>query len=199
MAENRDPDQIRREIEMTRRDLSNNVNALGQTVDPSNVVERQKREMRERVRSVKENIMGSASDASSTAGSAVDQAKQTAGDMPNQIKRQTRGNPLAAGMIALGAGWLVGSLFPASRAERQAATTVQEKAQPLVEDVKAQAQEVGQKLKDPAQDAVQQVKSEAQDAVSNVKQEGQSAADNVKESAADSKDAVQDHAQQLRS
>ena len=54
---------------------------------------------------------------------------------PQAIRRQTRGNPLAAGLIAFGAGWLVSSLLPASRREQeladQAKQVAQEKVQPV--------------------------------------------------------------------
>ena len=95
--------------------------------------------------------MGSADDYSyGSSDSALDSAKQSAQnvadsarEMPQQIKRQTRGNPMAAGLVALGAGWLLGSLLPASREERRAAETVKQKAQPLMEDAKDQAREMG--------------------------------------------------------
>lgn len=207
----RDPDQIRREIEATRRDLSTNVNELSQSVAPGNIVERQKRAIGDKARSLKESIMGSDDDygygysAYDSSGSALDSAKQSAQnvadgarEVPQQIKRQTRGNPMAAGLVALGAGWLLGSLLPASREERRAAEAVKQKAQPLMEDAKEQAREMGENLKPAAQDAVDQVKGDAQQAVDHVKQDGQYAAEHVKQSAEQSRDSVQGHAQQAR-
>jgi hypothetical protein len=41
---------------------------------------------------------------------------------------QTQGNPLAAGLIAFGVGWLAASLIPASRPEQQAAAKAKEHA-----------------------------------------------------------------------
>lgn len=209
MADNRDPEIIRREIEQTRRDLSNNVNELGQSVAPGNVVDRQKRALGQKARSVKESIMGSADDAGTAVSGVVGGAKtsvqdashtvaETAQDMPRQVRRQTRGNPMAAGLIALGAGWLVGSLFPATRQEREAADALKEHAQPLLEDVKEQAKEVGDKLKEPAMNAVDDLKAEAQHSVEKVKQEGQTAAERVKTSAEDSKANIQSDAEQAK-
>ena len=61
-----DPDQLRREIERTRENLSQNVNALGEAVDPSAVAKRQVEKVQDKVMGVgqglKEKVMGSRSD-----------------------------------------------------------------------------------------------------------------------------------------
>ena len=88
---------------------------------------------------------------------------------PDMARRQTRGNPLAAGAVALAAGWLVGSLLPASAKERELATTAKEQAQPLVDEAKSVAQETAQHLKEPAQQAAQSVKETARRAADHVR------------------------------
>ena len=99
------------------------------------------------------------------------------------VVRQTQGNPLAAGLIAFGVGWLVSSLLPASEKEKQLAqqaeSAVKEHKDALLEPAKQAAQEIGDQLKPAAQDAVESVKSTAQDAAATVKSEGQSAAQDV--------------------
>ena len=105
---------------------------------------------------------------------------------PDAAIRQARGNPLAAGAVALAAGWLVGSLLPASQKERQLATTAKEQAQPFVEEAKSVAQETAQHLKEPAQGAVESVKETAREGVDRVKDDGTYAAQNVKETASSS-------------
>jgi hypothetical protein len=113
---------------------------------------------------------GTVQDAASTAADAVQQA-------PQAIRRQTRGNPLAAGLIAFGAGWLVSSMLPASRREQeladQAKQVAQEKVQPVLQQV---ASEVGDNLREPAQQAAESVKATAQDAKDTVADESRSAA-----------------------
>lgn len=160
MTTNQDPDQIRREIEATRRDLSHNVNELGETVQDN------------------------AHDVASTVE-----------DVPQMARRQTRGNPLAVGAVALAAGWLVSSLLPASDKEREAAHAIQEKAQPLVdqgrEEITQVGQEMGEHLREPAQEAADEVKSSAQEGLEHVKSEGQSATEDVKDSASQAKDDMQ--------
>lgn len=116
---------------------------------------------------------GAVQDAASNAAGAVQQA-------PQAIRQQTRGNPLAAGVIAFGAGWLISSLLPASRREQeladQAKQVAQEKVQPVAQQVTG---DVGDSLREPAQQAVESVKSTAQDAGQTVADEGRSAAQGV--------------------
>ena len=178
-----DPDAIRRDIERTRGRLSNDVDTLGETVSPANVAHRATVRAKGRVSSVKDSIMGSAHDAQSTGGDAVHAVTDTASDLPRQARSQARGNPLAAGAIALGVGWLVGSLMPASAPERELAASAKEKAQPLVDEAKSMAQDVAQDLKQPATEAVQSVKETAAEGAQEVKDEGQSKAQDVKSSA----------------
>ena len=122
---------------------------------------------------------------------AVDAVQQA----PDTIVRQTQGNPLAAGLIAFGVGWLVSSLLPASEKEKQLAqqaeTAVREHKDALLEPAKQAAQEIGDQLKPAAQEAVESVKSTAQDAAATVKDEGQAAVQDVQGQAQQSKEKVQ--------
>ena len=155
----------------------------------------------DRVSGTASSAASSVQDAASSAAGTVQGAASTAvgavQEAPQAIRRQTRGNPMAAGLIALGAGWLLGSLLPASSKERQAAAAVKEQATPLVgqaqEMAKEVAKETAEELKEPAMSAAESVKSTAQDAAETVKAEGQSAAENVRSSAQDSKESVQQH------
>jgi phage-related protein len=198
MTTSNDPDQIRREIEATRAELSNDVNALSDKVSPDKIVERQKTKISGAARSVKESIMGTADSATSSAqgavsavGDKVSAVGDAVSDAPSAVKNKARGNPLAAGLIAFGAGMLVSSLFPATQKETQAAAALKEKAQPLVEEVTSVAKEAAGNLQAPAQEALESVKSTATDAVDTVKSEATTATDDVKGQALDAKDNVQ--------
>jgi hypothetical protein len=212
-----DPDIIRRQIEDTRRELSYDVDALNEKVNPARVVDRRVTAAKGRLTSVKERVMGSAHDttssahgmasnaagsvqgAASSAAGSVQDAASTAADAvqqaPQQIVRQTQGNPMAAGLIAFGVGWLVSSLLPASEKEKQLAqqaeSAVREHKDTLLEPAKQAAQEIGEQLKPAAQDAMESVKATAQDAASTVTEQGKSAAEDVKGQAKDSKQKVQ--------
>jgi hypothetical protein len=204
-----DPDVIRQQIEDTRRELSYDVDALNEKVNPARVVDRRVAAAKGRVTRVKEKVMGSAQDtassaqgmASNAAGSVQDTASSAVGAVqqaPDAIVRQAQGNPLAAGMIAFGVGWLVSSLLPATQKEQelaqQAESMVREHKDELLEPAKQAAQEIGDQLKPAAQQAVESVKSTAQDAASTVGEEGKSAAQDVQGQAQQSKETVQSQA-----
>ena len=183
-----DPDALRAEIEQTRANLSQNVNALGEAVQPSNIAKRQVSKGTGAATGVTSSVSDSVSGVGSSVTGTVSNAGQTA-------KTQAQGNPMAAGLIALGAGWLLGSLLPASERERQAASAVKEQATPLVgqaqEMAKEVAKETAEELKEPAMSAAESVKSTAQDAAQTVKAEGQTAAEDVKGRAQEAKENVQ--------
>ncbi|GAB3080008.1 MULTISPECIES: DUF3618 domain-containing protein [unclassified Phycicoccus] len=184
------PDQIRREIEDTRGRLSNDVNALTETVSPSNVARRQADKVAGVATSVKERVMGAADDVRGSGSDAASSVGRAPGAAADKARRKTEGNPLAAGLIALGAGWLVGSMLPASEKEKQAAVALKDKAEPLIEEAKSVAQDTAQELKEPAQQAAASVKTAATDAAGTVTEEGKATADDVKAQAQSSADTV---------
>ena len=139
-----DPEQIRREIERTRSELSDNVNALGDKVNPGSIAKRQVGRVRGAATSVKDAVLGSASDAADTAGSAAGTVGDAVADAPGAVARRAQGSPIAAGLIAFGAGLLVSSMLPASRVEQQAAEAVKDTAQPLVDDLTDTAKQVAE-------------------------------------------------------
>ncbi|WP_299954546.1 DUF3618 domain-containing protein [uncultured Modestobacter sp.] len=204
-----DPDVIRRQIEDTRSNLSYDVDALNEKVNPTRVVDRRVGKAKSGMTGLKDKVFGAAHDtrdqvgqhASHAQGNAQDAAQNAKGAIqqaPDTIQRQAQGNPLAAGMIAFGVGWLVSSLLPTSEKEKQLAaqaeSAVKDNSQPLVDQAKNVAQEIGDNLKPMAQDAVEQVKTTAQDGVETVRSEGQSAAKDVQGQAQESRQTVQGHA-----
>ena len=178
-----DPDVIRADIERTRANLSNDVNALADGVNPKNVIRRKTQRVTGAFGSVKDSVMGSASYASEAAGGALHSAGDAASDAPAQVTRRTRGNPLAAGLVAFGVGALVSSLLPATDVEKSLAAGAKDMAEPLIEEGKQVAKEVAADVKQPAQDAVESVKQTAIDAASTVHEEGRLAADDVRQEA----------------
>ena len=208
-----DPDQIRQQIEGTRRDLSADVNALTEKVSPSRAVGRRVERARGAMADVKDKIMGStenaastvsgttgsmASDVSDRMSSAASSVADTVGSAPRTVRRRARGNPLAAGLVAFGLGWLISSLLPASRKEQelagQARDAVSDRMQPVAEGLRQAGSEVADNLREPAQQAVQSVKSTAGDAASTVADEGRAAADHVSERTQEARDTVRDEA-----
>lgn len=190
------PDDIRAEIDATRADLSHNLNTLADTVNPAHAARRQANKMKSAVFGAKDKVMGSASDAGSSlrgtvsdAGSSLSAAQSTATDtitnMPELVRNQAKGNPLAAGLIVFGIGWLTGSLLPASQKEQQMAMNAKEAATPLVTDA---AKKIADDLKQPVHEAIESVKESASDAAGAVKDEGRSTAEGLKDEVSDAKD-----------
>lgn len=169
------PDEIRADIERTRRDLGLDVDALADKVSPSKVVDRQLGKVRGAFGSVRERVMGTADDA----GSSLADAGARLGDAKNRAVAKAEGNPLAVGLIAFGAGLLIASLIPASSKEKDLAESVKEQAQPLVDEVTDAARQVGENLKEPAQAAFASVKETAQESAAAVSDEAQHAAGEV--------------------
>ncbi len=208
-----DPDQIRDSIEQTQHNLSADVDALTEKVSPPRIVERRVQATRSAVTSMKDKIMGSASDRTSslsgTVGSSASSARDTvagkasaaadvASSAPDLARQRTRGNPLAAGLIAFGAGWLVASLLPATEPEQQMASQVKdvatEKGRPVAQQLSQAGQEAAQDLRESAQQRAQSVKETAADAASTVKDEAQSQTSDVTDHAQDARSRVTDQA-----
>jgi gas vesicle protein len=143
--------------------------------------------------SASDSISGTAQSAVSTVSDTASQAASTVQDAvqqaPHAAVRQTRGNPLAAGLIAFGAGWLVSSLLPASQREQELAEQAKQRAselgQPIADAAKEAAAEMKDHLQEPAQQAVESVRATAADAGRTVTDEGRSAAQDVQDRAQD--------------
>jgi hypothetical protein len=193
-------DQLRREIEATRTDISRDVDALTYKASPSRIVGERVDRTRSRLSSVKDRVFGTAVDAggalrdrassaastaSSTASSAAGTAADAVTEAPDAVRRRTEGNPLAAGLIAFGVGWLVSSLVPPSEAEKRAAAEVtdaaKEHAGPVVEKAKEAAGEVGENLKEPAREAVESVRSTAREGAEEVRGQTTASAQEVRD------------------
>lgn len=204
-----DPDQLRAEINQTQRELNADVNALTEKLSPQRIIQRRMRRTRSALTNVKDTIMGNSTHGvssawetttsgasgageaiSSTASAARDNvagaasaAADVAQSAPDRARRRAEGNPLAAGLIAFGAGWLVSSLLPASSAEQRMATQVKDvatdKAEPLAGELRQAGQQAVGQLRESAQQHAETVKQTATHAASTVGEEAQSAAARV--------------------
>lgn len=177
------PEEIRRDIERTRYELATDVDTLHEKVSPSAIAHRRTQATKNRLGSVKDRVMGSAHDASSSASSTGSDVAGSVKQAPSAVRQQTQGNPLAAGVIAFGAGWLISSLLPSSEKEQQATMAakdqVQEHSDALTAPLKEAAQGAKDNLQPKAQEAADSVKSTATDAAGTVKGEAQSAKDDL--------------------
>ena len=199
MSTNPNPDQIRADIERTREDLSYNVNALADNANPANVARRQVDKVKDGAHDLKTKVFGdpndpwndgAVGDVTATASGVADDTADAVRRTPDRVRRSTRGNPLAAGLIAFGLGALVGGLLPATETEKDLAETAKDKAQPVLDEARALASEAVENLRPVAEEAVAEVKDAAASATETVKGEAQTARDTVAEQARTSADDV---------
>lgn len=128
-------------------------------------------------------IRGQAQELSGRAGDAVSSVgDQTRGAAP-ALRERTEHNPMAAGLVALGAGFLAAALLPPSERERQAAQRLRQELEPLRQQASVVGREMAGELQQVAETGVDQLKERATEAVEQVKQETQSSARQVKEEA----------------
>jgi len=129
----RTPEQVRADVERTQDDLQRNVRELNDKVNPSRIASRQKEQAQQSLRGMRERVMGVPQSVASTSGG-----------VGTTVRETTQGNPLAAGAVALGVGWIIGGLIPVSQAEKNKAAQleaqVKQQAQPLMDRAAEQAQ-----------------------------------------------------------
>jgi gas vesicle protein len=148
-----DPNAIRADIERTRAEMGDTVDALGYKADV-------KSRAKDRISDTKDKLTGKVSDAAPD-GQQVKRAAAVAQE-----------NPLGLALGGVAVGFIAGLLVPTSRVE-------DEKIGPMADQVKDQIKETGQEAvergKDVAQQAAQSAKETAQEA-------GQQHADELRDS-----------------
>ncbi|MFC8600117.1 DUF3618 domain-containing protein [Isoptericola sp. NPDC057191] len=185
-----DPEQVRADIERTRRELSRDVDTLEEHVRPSAVARRQTERARAGVSRLRERVMGTSGSSSRHTTDAVhhatDSVRDAAGSVgdavsgaPRVVREQTEGNPLAVGLVAFGLGLIAASLVPASRQEAEAAGRVKEAAAPLVDDLKEAGASMAQELKGTAQEHAEGLKDSVSGAGHDMAEHGRQAAQDV--------------------
>jgi gas vesicle protein len=149
-----EPDRIRAEIEQTRAEMTETVDALGYKADV-------KTRTKERIVGVKDKVVGSTPDT---------------GDVKAKARRGAsvaQENPLGLAIGAVAVGFVAGMLIPSTRIEDE---KLGEASDSVIEQVKETGQEALEHGKQVAQEA-------AQSAQETVKESGQEHAQQVKESA----------------
>jgi len=187
-------EELRREIAYTRDDLGETLDAIGDRVSPGRMVERRKNRVVQGWTSVRDRVMGSASDAGHTVGDTAGSAVDTIKGAPDTVVQQTQGNPLAAGGIAFGVGVLLASVFPATSKEQQVAGQLKDKVQPLAEDLKQTGQQMAENLKEPAREAVESVKEAATESQQAVTETAKDAAQSTRHAAREGAETIRSDA-----
>jgi hypothetical protein len=177
-----DPDAIRQDIEQTRAEMSDTVEAVGYKAD---VPSRAKEAVSEKVDNVKSKV----SDTASRAKEAVVGTASRAGDATpstGEVKQKTRQvagiakeNPLGLVIGAAAIGFLAGLAVPSTRVE-------DEKLGPVADQIKDKVKETGQEALDRGKQVAQDVAGTAADtAKQSAKEHGQELADSAKQNAQD--------------
>jgi hypothetical protein len=186
--------EVRAEIEDTRQDMSETIDAIADRTSPRRIIDRRRQRVADGWRSVRERVMGRAETAGGTASDHArlvsDSSRETAGSVldtargvPSAVTEQTQGNPIAAGIVAFGAGLLIASLVPPSEPEQQLAGTLKDQSQPLQDELKQAGQQVVEDVKSTARDGAEQVKQRAADAAGTVQEDVRSSADELQDQA----------------
>jgi Protein of unknown function (DUF3618) len=186
--------EVRSEIEGTRQDMSETIDAIADRTSPGRIIQRRRQRVSDGWRSVRERVMGRAHDTYGSAGEAAQGVGGTARDAagsvvegarraPDKVIEQTQGNPIAAGLIAFGGGLLVASLIPPSEAEQRVASQVVEKAQPVRDELQRAGHDVVEDLRSTAEQGAEQVKQRATEAAGTVQEDVRASAGNVTEGA----------------
>jgi gas vesicle protein len=184
-----DPDRIRREIEQTRAEMSETVDALSYKADVKSRAKESLQEKRDSAKegvvgatqTVKEKLVGAKDSVSDTAGGATSRVGDATPDR-EQVKHQARRakgvaqeNPIGLAIGSIAVGFLAGMLVPASRVEDeklgaisdQVVDKAKETGQEALQHGKQVAQETAQSaqetLKDSAQQHGEEVKQTAQE------------------------------------
>jgi hypothetical protein len=157
------PDQIEIDIERTREDLRQNVDALKDKLSPTHAAKRSAARLGESVSQARDTLMGTAEDS-------VAKTQESLTGVSDKISTGARGNPVAVGLGAFALGWLVSSLIPATKTEKDAAGNLRDSdmaasmVQPLADTARTMAENAG----DNAKEAAQEVGREAQTAATTV-------------------------------
>ena len=132
-----DPDAIRADIERTRGEMGDTMDALGYKAD-----------VKSRAKDRVNRITGRVSDATPDAGQVRGQARRATG-----IAQE---NPLGLAVGGVAVGFLAGLLIPSSRVE-------DEKIGPVADQVKEQVKETGQEALDRGKEVAQQAAASAKE------------------------------------
>ncbi|HJX78282.1 DUF3618 domain-containing protein [Glutamicibacter sp.] len=185
---NKDADELRAEIAQTREELRNDVDAIVDKASPTRIAHRQSEKFKNSVTKVKESVMGSGESVSDHTQRLTQETSEAVHDAPHKVADKTRGNPLAAGLIAFGAGLLASSLIPSTRAEAELVQKAKDKAEPLASELGEAAKKIASDLKEPVTAAAEELKNSSMQSMERVKSEASGETERLQQEAKGSMD-----------
>ena len=159
-----DPSDIREEIEHTRAEMGNTVDALAHKADVKSRVKESFADKKERMKTQMQGTTSRLGDATPDSGQVKDGAKQAVG-----IAEE---NPIGLALGGVAVGFIAGMLLPSTRME-------DEKVGPIAAEVKEKAIETGQEAVERGKDVAGQV---AEQAAETAQDAGQEQAEQMKKS-----------------
>lgn len=179
-----EPSQIRQEIEETRAEMGDTVDALAYKTDVKTRVKESISDKRERLI---EQVQGT----THKVGEATPDGQQVK-EGAQQAVGVAQENPLGLAIGGIAAGFLAGMMLPSTKIE-------DERVGPIADQVKETAAETGQEALDRGREVASQV---AEQAVEGAKEVGQQAVDTAKEAgheqAEELKDSAREGAEEVR-
>ena len=175
-----EPSQIRQEIEETRAEMGDTVDALAYKTDVKTRVKESISDKRERLISQVQGTTHKVGEATPDGHQVKEGAQQAVG--------LAQENPLGLAIGGLAAGFLAGMMLPSTKIE-------DERVGPIADQVKETAAETGQEALERGREVASQV---AEQAVESAKEVGQHAKEAGQEAMQTAKDAGQEQAEELK-
>jgi hypothetical protein len=175
-----EPSQIREEIEETRAEMGDTVDALAYKTDVKTRVKESISDKRERLISQVQGTTHKVGDATPDGQQVKEGAQQAVG-----IAQE---NPLGLAIGGIAAGFLAGMMLPSTRME-------DEKVGPIADQVKETAAETGQEALERGREVAGQV---AEQAVEGAKEVGEHAKDVGRQAMETAKEAGQEQSEELK-
>lgn len=188
-----DPDRIRDEIRMTRGRMDDTLSSLEYRVAPSQVAARSRARLQSRWTRLRQSVMGS-SPASRGPGDMASDVGDSARQAPQAVAEKTRGNPMAAGMVAFGLGAIIAGALPESEREQHLAEDAADHLD--LQRVRDEVEEVVDDVREPvearATEGMEEVKKTAQSESSHLQDEARTSQERVGGEARDASRQVRD-------
>ena len=171
------PEELKDNIETTRGELGETLDAIGDRVSPGRAIERRKNRVRAGVMALRDRVIGTAQGTVDSGKEHLTSTVATVRDTPEAGLQQTQGHPMVAGALAFGIGFLIAAVIPKTEAEEHAAPRLAAKVEPLKEELTTAGQQVVQQLKEPAQQAAGELKETAAAGAQQLKDQTRQGAD----------------------
>jgi Protein of unknown function (DUF3618) len=178
-----EPSQIRQEIEDTRAEMGDTVDALAYKTDV-------KTRVKESISDKRERLISQVQGTTHRVGGATPDGQQVK-EGAQQAVGVAQENPLGLAIGGLAAGFLAGLMLPSTKIE-------DERVGPIADQVKETAAETGQEALDRGREVAGQVAEQAvegaKEAVHTAKEAGQEQAEELKDSARENAQEVKEQA-----